>query len=52
MNDVEMTGLTACRHRGFGVESALHEQWAFVFAVREPRSPAARERSGAYELTR
>jgi hypothetical protein len=64
MNDVEMTGLSPC-HWGFGVERALYEQWAFVFALREPRAtrarieaqcepclPAARERSGTYGLTR
>jgi hypothetical protein len=64
MNDVEMARLAAC-HWGFGVERALHEQWAFMFALREPRAararleaqcepclPAARERSGTYGLTR
>jgi hypothetical protein len=59
-----MAGLTA-RYRSFGVERALHEQRAFMFAVHEPRAapgrieaqceprlPAARERSGTYGLTR
>jgi hypothetical protein len=64
MNDVEMAGLTAC-HWGFGVERALHQQWAFMLVLHEPRTacaciqaqcepclPAARERSGTYGLTR
>jgi hypothetical protein len=58
MNDVEMAGLAAC-HGGFGVERALHKQWARMFALRQPRAarariesqceprlPAARERRG------
>ena len=64
MNDIEMAGLSPC-YWSFGVERALYEQWAFVFALREPRAararieaqcepclPAARERSGTYGLTR
>jgi len=59
-----MAGLSP-GHWRFGVERALHEQRAFMFALREPRAapgcieaqceprlPAARERSGTYGLTR
>ena len=51
--------------RGDVYKRQLHEQWAFMFALREPRAararleaqcepclPAARERSGTYGLTR